>query len=120
MDSTRQTQIVDRGGCVPAESSFDLKQRTIMASKEAGVGPEFREWLDANWPLWMEFCRLADLMRNKGRQYYSARAVLHVLRWHRHLSDALDAEFKINNNWSAKMARTYNRMHGIAFFRERG
>jgi hypothetical protein len=80
---------------------------------------KFDAWLAENQPIWQEFCRLADLMRAK-RPNWSARAVLHVLRWNRALRDASDPLFKINNNWSARMARRYNSERGVDFFRERG
>ena len=80
---------------------------------------KFAVWAAANAPIWNEFVRLADQMRDRGRANYSARAVLHVLRWHRHLKDPTDTMFKINNNWSAQMARTYNAMRGVDFFRLR-
>lgn len=120
MDSTRQMEMVDRKGALTMGAvATDPHQRAIDASLRAGLPAEFREWLRLNWPIWDEFVKLADLMRNRGRAYYSARAVLHVLRWHRHLQDPTDEDFKINNRWSAPMARTYNRMLGVEFFRER-
>lgn len=79
----------------------------------------FEEWLAANPEIWKEFCALADKMRAK-RPQWSARAVLHVLRWHRALRDTTDPLFKINNNWSAAMARKYNAERGVQFFNERG
>lgn len=116
----RQVSMVDQKGTVTLEArSLDRHELAIRSSREAGLGREFRDWLHENWAIWDEFVKLADLMRNKGRAYYSARAVLHVLRWHRHLQDPTDQAFKINNRWSAPMARTYNRMIGSEFFRER-
>lgn len=113
-----QSEMVDRLGCVPTSASSDMRERTLRAIREAGAGWEFRVWVFDNWAIWAEFCKLADLMRTKGRAYYSARAVLHVLRWHKHLED-VNCTFKINNRWSAPMARTYNAMHGVEFFRTR-
>jgi hypothetical protein len=51
---------------------------------------------------------------------WSARAVLHVLRWETALRDPSAAPFKINNNWSARMARRYNEIYNCHFFCTRG
>lgn len=79
---------------------------------------EFDRWLIDNLEIWAEFCHLADRMRRQ-RPRWSARAILHVLRWNRALRDASQPVFKINNNWSALMARKYNADRGVAFFSER-
>lgn len=75
----------------------------------------FEQWLQQNPEIWREFCGLADRMR-KQRDHWSARAILHVLRWNRALRDPTDPLFKINNNWSAGMARRYNAERGVEFF----
>jgi hypothetical protein len=79
---------------------------------------EFEVWMSHNRPIWEAFCELADLMRQR-RDRWSARAILHVLRWQSALRENNDAEFKINNRWSAPMGRLYNRMHNVQFFQER-
>jgi hypothetical protein len=79
---------------------------------------DFLAWLDDNWAIWSEFCQLAALARSKGRTRWSARAILHVLRWNRMLRDA-GGVWKVNNNWSAPMSRLYNHLAGFDFFQER-
>ena len=115
----QQTTIVDRHGVITPAADADPRRRAMLFAQAAGMSEDFREWLGQNWPIWHEFVRLADQMRLRGRSYYSARAVLHVLRWHRALKDPTEQEFKINNNRSADMARLYNAMAGIEFFRTR-
>lgn len=39
-----------------------------------------------------------------GFERYSARAILHRIRWHFHV-DKGDRGFKCNNNWTPKLAR---------------
>lgn len=78
----------------------------------------FEQWLEQNPKIWAEFCKLADEMRAK-RPRWSARAILHVLRWQRAMRDCTDPDYKINNNWSAQMARKYNAERGVPFFQER-
>jgi hypothetical protein len=83
-----------------------------------GLDDAFLGWLDANWGIWDEFCDLAELARLKGRTRWSARAILHVLRWHRMVRDS-GGTWKINNNWSAPLSRLYNALAGFDFFQER-
>lgn len=80
-----------------------------------GLSKKFQEWLPQNMAIWNEFVRLSDRMRER-RQHYSARAVIHVLRWERALRDTTETELKINNNRSAEMARLYNSLAHCEFF----
>lgn len=91
----------------------------LLARAHRDIPGRFIGWLEDNWEIWWQFCLLADKMRHTGRKYYSARAVMHVLRWHRALSEKGNDGFKINNNNSAAMARLYNEVHGLEFFRTR-
>jgi hypothetical protein len=91
----------------------------VRHANAIGMDAEFMEWLEVNHAIWEEFCALAALAQSKGRIRWSARAIMHVLRWNRMLRDPTDPLFKINNNWSARMARLYNHFHGLEFFAER-
>lgn len=83
-----------------------------LVRNPADYAPEFVSWLKANWPVWTRFCRLADEVRARRRNY-SARAIFHairldtVLREQPVLSSQVPA-FKLNNNHSACCARLYN------------
>jgi hypothetical protein len=115
----KQQTLVDRlGGLTPAAIA-EPRQRARDKANEIGLSVTFRDWLEENWQIWDEFSRLSDQMRLRGRTYYSARAVIHVLRWHRALRDPTETEFKINNNRSAGLARLYNALLGKEFFRTR-
>jgi hypothetical protein len=50
------------------------------------------------------FERLALQIHAQGFQRYSARAILHRIRWHYHIERGL-RDFKCNNNWTPAMAR---------------
>ena len=52
------------------------------------------------------FVELANQVRARGFTKYSARAILHRLRWHYQIERG-DIHFKVNNNYSARMARWY-------------
>lgn len=117
--NSQQVQVIDRDGAITPAADADPTRRAMLFAQALGLSASFREWLPLNWPIWFEFVRLADQMRLRGRTYYSARAVLHVLRWHRHLKDSTEPDLKINNNRSAEMARLYNALSGLDFFRTR-
>lgn len=87
-------------------------------ARELGLPEAFVAWLPQNREIWLEFCALAKMARERGRDHWSARAILHVLRWNRMLRDSGDV-FKINNHWSAPMSRLYNHLAGFTFFQER-
>lgn len=50
------------------------------------------------------FEQIALDVKAKGFARYSARAILHRIRWHHHLEKG-NREFKANNNWTPAMAR---------------
>lgn len=118
MDSTQQTSLNVVAGTFV--DTADSKRLARLHAQAIALPDEFCEWLELNWPIWDEFVKLSDQMRTRGRAYYSARAVMHVLRWHRALKDPTETDYKINNNRSAAMARLYNSMRNIEFFRTRG
>jgi hypothetical protein len=68
------------------------------------------------------FETLALEVAGMGFDRYSARAILHRLRWHYHV-DKGDREFKCNNNWTARLARWFLGQHpdmpGFFALRER-
>lgn len=56
------------------------------------------------------FEELALKVAKAGFKQYSARAVLHRIRWH-HQIDQGNRDFKCNNNWTARMARWFLKKH---------
>ncbi len=114
-----QQPLIDRHGGLTPAAVAEPRQRARDKAVEIALSETFREWLEQNWAIWEEFQRLADEMRLRGRQYYSARAVIHVLRWHRALRDPTEEEYKINNCRSAALARLYNALLGKQFFHTR-
>lgn len=103
----------------PDPPSLDPQRKALLFAQAIGLSLTFRKWLPENWAIWFEFVRLADKMRITGREFYSARAVIQVLRWERALRDASQPTYKINNNRSAEMARLYNAINKVEFFRTR-
>jgi hypothetical protein len=56
------------------------------------------------------FEELSFKVRGAGFSHYSARAILHRMRWHHHIERG-DIDFKINNNYSARLARWFMARH---------
>jgi hypothetical protein len=56
------------------------------------------------------FERNALLISDRGFQRYSADAILHSIRWHMHVERG-NREFKLNNNWTAPLARWFMKRH---------
>jgi hypothetical protein len=75
----------------------------------------------ANPELWAMFERLTLNRISKGARHYSARAVLHAIRWESGIGDDGLCKLKINNNTSCWYARKFHRTHPVHanFFRER-
>lgn len=121
MDHVRtQIPMIDRQGVLtPGAIAVDFRTRVFATAEELALGLPFARWLADNWTIWDTFFRLADKMRTRGRRYYAARTVIEVMRWNYHLSDAMDPDFKLNNNWTPKMARLYNAVTGVEFFQTR-
>lgn len=68
-----------------------------------------------------KFAELTLQVRALGIKKYSARAILHRLRWHYQI-DRGDIHFKVNNNYSARLSRWFMKnhfgMHGFFETRE--
>jgi hypothetical protein len=56
------------------------------------------------------FERFALELASRGFSHYSARAILHRIRWHYHV-DKGDREWKCNNNWTPELARWFMKRH---------
>jgi hypothetical protein len=76
----------------------------------------------ANPQMWALFERFTFEMIRRGFRHYSARAVIHRVRWETAvpLVDGT-SEFKINNNWSPFYARKFHQLYPQhdGFFRNR-
>jgi len=61
----------------------------------------------ANPHIYDLFINFAFRAMRKGRTRYSARTLLHVIRWHTTVETDDPAGFKINNLWSPYYARLF-------------
>ncbi len=53
------------------------------------------------------FCRFALVAARRGRTRFSARTVLHRIRWYTQIETEDPGGFKVNNNWSPFYARLF-------------
>jgi hypothetical protein len=56
------------------------------------------------------FQKLTWQLVNRGFAHYSARAIMHRIRWH-HEVDKGEKDFKCNNNWTPQLSRWFMNKH---------
>lgn len=56
------------------------------------------------------FEQLALQLWRDGRRHFSARAIIHRIRWYHHVEQR-DESFKCNNNWTPSLARWLSIKH---------
>lgn len=78
----------------------------------------FEEWAVANGHIVAAVWKIADQYRTSGHAHWSIRAVFHILRWKSAIRE-IDGDYKLNDKWSAELARAYNRRVMYDFFRTR-
>jgi len=76
---------------------------------DEGYPAGFFRWLSNNRPIYEAFSVKARAMA-QHRKHYSARAIIHVIRYETDLRDS-EGTLKINNNWSPGMARLFMRQN---------
>jgi len=69
----------------------------------------FDQYDRANPGIYELFKRFTFRMIRAGRPHYSARAIIHRIRWHTDLRAQGDDGFKINNDYSPFYARKFER-----------
>lgn len=71
-----------------------------------GSYPEdFWDWLRDNRHIFDAFIRAALEAKRGGRKQWSARSILHAMRWQSNLRELGQAHLKVNNNATAGLAR---------------
>jgi hypothetical protein len=81
----------------------------------------FENFDAAHSEIWTVFLQFTFQLIRAGHNHYSARAVLHRIRWHMAVDHPVKTAFKVNNNHSAFYARKFHRRYPIhaGFFRTR-
>lgn len=95
-----------------------MEQQTLFSS---ALETAFLEFHEANPQVWDLFVRYTFEVIRAGQRHYSADAILHRIRWHVNIETKNTDGFKINNNWSAYLARMFMQRfpHHRGFFRTR-
>jgi hypothetical protein len=72
---------------------------------ESSIEARFEKFLAEHPDVYAEFVRIALDLRRRGREHYSADAVCHVIRFERITSGKDDDGWKLNNSFTALLAR---------------
>jgi hypothetical protein len=81
----------------------------------------FRRFDRDNPDIWRLFLRFTFQLLQAGRARYSARTILHRIRWETMVREQGNAGFKINDHWSTWYARKFHAWfpHYAGFFEVR-
>ena len=86
-----------------------MNQAALQLDDDYPVG--FWHWLRQNGKVYRVFEQMAMDMARSGRQRYSARTLVEVLRWNSDVRDS-GVTFKINGTHVPGMARLFMEKHG--------
>lgn len=84
---------------------------------------KFAKWLPLNLHIFASFCERAKAMKRIGKKRYGADGIIAVVRFETELREKPEYEFKINNNYTADLARlamfAYPELQGFFRTKER-
>ncbi len=87
---------------------------------------DFNAWIANNPEVWALFKRFTFELINAGHRHGSSDMILHRIRWETAVKptrngQAQGRDLKLNNNWTAFLARKFHEDHPehIGFFRTR-
>lgn len=85
---------------------FVLPATDPIVNTAASIEEQFQEFHRKNPHVYQALRRLALDMRGRGRRRYGMKGLFEILRWtYAMQTDDPDAEFKLNNNYSAFYSR---------------
>lgn len=96
--------------------------RPLPAQTRAGeIEARARRFVEEHPDVWRLFVEFTHELIRAGRETYSARAVLHRIRWHAAIAWTDGREFKINDHVSPCFARWFHEAYPehAGFFRTR-
>ena len=73
--------------------------------KEISLDARFAAFHASHPEVFVEFCRLARQLREKGYRRYSAKGLFEVLRFRTAIDGRPGDEWKLNNNYSSRYSR---------------
>lgn len=71
---------------------------------------KFIDYIQNNLNVWLEFEKMALNLIDKGHDHYSARTIVHVLRYQTHVGE-FKSKYKINDHVSPMFARIFILIH---------
>lgn len=86
--------------------AYSFYIQNMMQKHHAVFSEGFEAWLHANWGIYLEFERQANLVALSGRKHYGARTIIEYMR-HQTMFSETNSEFKLNNNSIPDLARVY-------------
>lgn len=81
---------------------------------EPTLQERFEAWLALNGHVFEAFLAAARDLKARGRKRFGAKAIYEHLRWNLSLATEGD-EFKLNNNWTSRLARRLLQCHPEEF-----
>ena len=82
-----------------------MDQLTLRFDRERSIDERFAEWLRLNPHVLDTFRRSAQRLRDAGHRRYSSRGICEAMRFNRAVVTTRIDDFKINNNWTSRLAR---------------
>lgn len=91
------------------------------APRESHLRFAFNKFEQENPHVFDLFRHYAEMVRARGHEHYSARAIFHRMRWHTDVETTDDEGFKLNNNLTPFFARKLMTTDArfVNFFRNR-
>lgn len=84
-----------------------MNQLSLFDNRQAEIERAFNEYHRANPAVWQAFERFAFEAIRAGMKKYSARAIIHRIRWFVEVETKSSDGFSVNNNLSPYYARMF-------------
>lgn len=81
------------------------REPTQRVMHQASIQDAFTEWIGENKELVDAIIRFAKEARAAGHKKYGIKAIVERTRWHFHVERREQADWKINNNYTSRLAR---------------
>lgn len=83
-----------------------MDQGLLPFQDEATISERFNRWLeDGGLAVYREFIAIARQLKDAGQEHYGAKSIMEILRYHRSIRGPAGDTWKINNNYSSRLAR---------------
>ena len=83
----------------------EIRWEALDRARRMTVQQRFEIFDEQHPEVWVLFVQFSQQVRAAGRDKYSARAIIHRIRWHYAVNPERDEGFKINDVFSSRYAR---------------